>query len=364
MELKLTPLYEAHVKLGAKMVDFGGWHMPVEYQGIIEEHMAVRTKAGLFDVSHMGEIWIRGQDALGFVQKMVTNDVSKLNQGQIQYAILCNEKGGTVDDLLVYKMAQDQFLLVVNAGNKEKDFKWMMQHKAGKVEITDKSDNTAQLAIQGPMSLEILQSITDINLSNIKYYCWEYGEVNGIECLISRTGYTGEDGFEIYFEPEYALDLWEKILMAGAGNIVPVGLGARDTLRFEAGMPLYGHELGEDISPLEARLGKFVALEKEYFIGIEALKKQKAEGVYRKLVGFEMVDRGIARSDYPVFVNEEEVGFVTTGSPAPFLNKNLGNALVKVEYANVGRELLIDIRGKKKKAVTIATPFYKKGGNL
>ena len=359
MELKLTPLNESHIKLGAKMADFGGWHMPIQYQGIIEEHMAVRTKAGLFDVSHMGEIWVKGSDALNFVQKMVSNDVSKLENGQIQYAVLCNEKGGTVDDLLVYKMAENEYLLVVNASNKDKDFQWMMQHKEGSVEITDKSDSTAQLALQGPISAEVLQSITDIDLSNIKYYCWEYGKISGIECLISRTGYTGEDGFEIYLEPKHAPELWEKILAAGDGKVVPVGLGARDTLRFEAGMPLYGNELGEDISPLEAKLSKFAVLDKEYFIGIEALKKQKAAGVSRKLVGFEMLDKGIARSNYPVFIDDEEIGFVTTGSPAPYLNKNLGVALVKVEHAVVGKELLIDIRGKKKKAITIATPFYR-----
>ncbi|KUO50767.1 MAG: glycine cleavage system protein T [Desulfitibacter sp. BRH_c19] len=356
----MTPLNEAHQKLGAKMVDFGGWHMPVQYQGIIEEHMAVRTKAGLFDVSHMGEVWITGKDALKFVQKMVTNDVSKIDKGQIQYAIFCNEKGGTVDDLLVYMMDQDQYLLVVNAGNKEKDVKWLFDNKEGNISIDDKSDATAQLALQGPLALEILQQITDIELSRIKYYGWEYGKVNGIECLISRTGYTGEDGYEIYMGSEYAVELWEKILEIGKGNVVPIGLGARDTLRFEAGMPLYGHELGEDISPLEAKLGKFVVLDKDYFIGIEALRKQKAEGVRRKLVGFEMVDRGIARSDYKVYVEDKEVGFVTTGSPGPYLNKNLANALIDVEHATIGKELLIDIRGKKKKAITIATPFYKR----
>jgi len=360
VELKMTPLNEAHQKLGAKMVDFGGWHMPVQYQGIIEEHMAVRTKAGLFDVSHMGEVWITGKDALKFVQKMVTNDVSKIDKGQIQYAIFCNEKGGTVDDLLVYMMDQDQYLLVVNAGNKEKDVKWLFDNKEGNISIDDKSDATAQLALQGPLALEILQQITDIELSRIKYYGWEYGKVNGIECLISRTGYTGEDGYEIYMGSEYAVELWEKILEIGKGNVVPIGLGARDTLRFEAGMPLYGHELGEDISPLEAKLGKFVVLDKDYFIGIEALRKQKAEGVRRKLVGFEMVDRGIARSDYKVYVEDKEVGFVTTGSPGPYLNKNLANALIDVEHATIGKELLIDIRGKKKKAITIATPFYKR----
>ncbi|MEW6624680.1 MAG: glycine cleavage system aminomethyltransferase GcvT [Bacillota bacterium] len=360
MGLKMTPLNHVHKELGAKMVDFGGWEMPVQYQGIIEEHMAVREKAGLFDVSHMGEIWVKGPDALALVQKLITNDASKLQNGQIQYAVFCYENGGTVDDLLVYKITDSEYLLVVNAGNKDKDYQWIMQHKEGNVEVVDKSDETAQIAIQGPSALKILQALTEVDLDSIKYYYWAKGQVSGVDCLISRTGYTGEDGFEIYFEPRHAEDLWKKILEVGGLEVVPVGLGARDTLRFEAGMPLYGHELSETITPLEAKLGRFVALQKDYFIGIKALRRQKEEGVVRKLAGFEMLDRGIARADYPVYVGDVEVGFVTTGTPAPYLNKNLGNALLKVEYANIGQELFIDVRGKMKKAEVIATPFYKR----
>ncbi len=360
MELKMTPLNQIHKEHGAKMIDFGGWQMPVQYEGIIEEHNAVRTKAGLFDVSHMGALRVKGPDAFKYLQKMVSNDLSKVKVGQIQYVILCNENGGAVDDLLVYNIAEDEYLLIVNASNKDKDFEWLMKHKEGNVDIVDESDATAIIAIQGPKALEILQKITDIDLSGIKFYWWQYGKVNNVDTLISRTGYTGEDGFEIYMSPEYAVDIWKKIIEVGNGEVVPAGLGARDTLRFEAGLPLYGQEIGEDITPLEARLGSFVALDKEYFIGQEALKKQKEEGITRKLVGFEMIDRGIARGGYDVYVGDEKVGFVTTGSLAPFLNKNLGNALIKTEYANLDQELLIDIRGKKKKAKIIARPFYRR----
>lgn len=357
----MTPLNKIHQDLGAKMVDFGGWHMPVQYEGIIEEHNAVRTKAGLFDVSHMGEIWVKGPDALNYLQKMVSNDVSKINIGQIQYAILCYENGGAVDDLLIYKMAEQEYLLVVNAANKDKDFEWFSQHKEGNIEIIDESDNTAQIAIQGPKTLEILQKITDIDLNSLKYYTWKKGKINNVECIISRTGYTGEDGYEFYFSPEFAKELWNKVLEVGNGEVVPVGLGARDTLRFEAGLPLYGHELSDTITPLEAGLGRFVALDKEYFIGKDALAKQKEAGLTRKIVGFEMLDRGIARFEYKVFMDNEEIGFVTTGSFAPYLNKNLGNALLKIDYANIEQEILVDIRGKKKKAKIIKRPFYRRG---
>ncbi len=361
MVLKQTPLNAVHKELKAKMVDFGGWEMPVQYAGIIEEHTAVRTRSGLFDVSHMGEIWVKGPDSLKFLQKMVSNDVSKLKTGKIQYVFMCYENGGVVDDLLIYKMAEDDYLLVVNASNTDKDYQWIMDHKEGDIEIINDSDITAQLAIQGPKAGEILQEITDIDLSTIKFYSWAYGKVDGVECLISRTGYTGEDGFEIYFAHDKAVQLWEKLLAVGKDNIVPVGLGARDTLRFEAGLPLYGHELSESITPLEAGLGRFVVLGKDDFIGLDALKKQDQEGLARKVAGFEMIDRGIARAEFKVFADDKEIGFVTTGSPAPSLDKYLGNALIDVDYTQVGQELFIDIRGKKRKAAVIATPFYKRG---
>lgn len=356
--LKRTPLYQQHVAAGAKMVDFGGWEMPVQYQGILEEHRAVRAKAGLFDVSHMGEIWIKGPNALEMVQKVITNDVSRLKVGQVQYAIMCYPGGGAVDDLLVHKVADHEYLLVVNAANTDKDYRWILEHREGEVDITDASPDTAQVALQGPLTLKVLQSITDVDLAPIGYYYFTWGKVDGVQCLIARTGYTGEDGFELYFEPRFAEQIWNTILEAGKGDVIPVGLGARDTLRFEAGMPLYGHELSENITPLEAGLGRFVALEKRDFIGKEALVKQKQEGVPRKIIGFEMVDRGIPRSEYPVFQDGQEIGFVTSGTFSPTLEKNLGSALVKTEAAVIGAEIQVDIRGKQKSARIIKRPFY------
>lgn len=361
-DLKKTPLNEAHRALGAKMVDFGGWDMPVQYKGIIEEHKAVRTKAGLFDVSHMGEIRVKGPDALKLVQKLITNDASKLEIGQIQYAIFCLPSGGTVDDLLVYKEADDNYLLVVNASNTDKDYAWVLEHKGDlNVEITNESPETAQIAIQGPKALEILQKLTDTDLAAIKNYWFTHGKVDGVDCLISRTGYTGEDGFEIYFARAEAVRLWNKLLETGGDDIMPCGLGARDTLRFEAKMPLYGHELGEDITPLEAGLGRFVALDKEEdFIGKEALKAQKAAGVPRKVVGFEMIERGIARSNYPVKKDGQPIGYVTTGSYSPTLEKNLGLAIVDSDSVEIGSTITVEIRNKDVKAQVVKTPFYKR----
>lgn len=361
-ELKKTPLNQVHWDLGAKMVDFGGWDMPVQYSGIIEEHKAVRSKAGLFDVSHMGEIRIKGPDALKFVQKMVSSNASKLNIHQIQYAMLCLPSGGVVDDLLIYKDNEDDYLLVVNASNAEKDFKWFLEHKISEnVEIIDESPETAQLAIQGPLALEILQKLTDTKLADIKNYWYTYGQVDGVECLISRTGYTGENGFELYFSPAKAVQLWNKIMEVGGENILPCGLGCRDTLRFEAKMPLYGHEIGEDITPLEAGLGRFVALDKEDdFIGKAALAAQKAAGIPRKIVGIEMIERGIARAGYPVKRNGQVIGKITTGSFSPTLEKNLGNAIVDAAHAEIGTEITVEIRNKDVKAQIARTPFYKR----
>jgi len=361
-ELKKTPLNEVHRALGAKMVDFGGWDMPVQYSGIIEEHKAVRTKAGLFDVSHMGEIRVKGPDALKFLQKMVTNDVSKIAIHQIQYNVLCLPNGGTVDDLLVHKERENEYLLVVNASNTEKDFQWLLDHKAGdEVEIINESSATGQLAIQGPLAESILQKLTDVKLADIAYYHYIYGQVDGVECLISRTGYTGEDGFEVYCPQEKTVQLWNKILEVGGEDILPCGLGARDTLRFECKMPLYGHELGEEITPLEAGLGRFVALDKEEdFIGKAALKKQKEAGIPRKVVGLEMVERGIPRAGYPVKKDGKEIGFITTGSYSPTLDKNLGLALIEAAYAEIGSEISVGIRNKDVKAQIVRTPFYKR----
>lgn len=359
---KKTPLYEAHVKVGAKLIDFGGWEMPVQYAGILEEHRAVRTKAGLFDVSHMGEIEVRGPQTLDMVNRLITNDASKLVDGQILYSPMCYETGGTVDDLLVYRHNQEYFLLVVNASNCAKDLAWIAQlAKDFEVTVENISDQTAQLAFQGPLAEKILQQISEIELSSIQYYWFTHGRVAGIECLISRTGYTGEDGFELYFDPSFAMELWDNILAAGkADGAEPIGLGARDTLRFEACLPLYGHELSENISPLEAGLGIFVKLDKDEFLGKEALVRQRAAGLERKTIGFELIERGIARSHYPLAVNGEEVGIVTSGSFAPTLEKNLGLGLIKVHEAQVDQEIGVMIRGKVVKARIIKKPFYKR----
>lgn len=362
-ELKRTPLYELHVAAGAKMVDFGGWEMPVQYSGIIEEHQTVRQAVGIFDVSHMGEITVKGPGALAFLEKLLPNRIAKLVPGQILYSPMCYDHGGTVDDLLVYKEEEEDYLLVVNAGNTDKDYQWIKAQAPAGVEVENISASVAQIAIQGPKATVILQSLTAVDLGSIRYYWFTRGEVSGISCIISRTGYTGEEGWELYCPPEQAAQLWQALLNAGAGEgIKPIGLGARDTLRFEAAMPLYGHELGEEITPLEAGLKRFVALDKpEDFIGKSALAAQEAAGLKRRLVGLEMIERGIARQGYQVVVNGEEVGFVTSGTMAPTLGKNLAMALVRSELAQPGQELGVMIRNKEVKAKVIALPFYKRG---
>ncbi|EHQ91522.1 glycine cleavage system aminomethyltransferase GcvT [Desulfosporosinus youngiae] len=363
VEAKRTPLYEEHLSAKAKLIDFGGWEMPVQYAGVIDEHHAVRTKAGLFDVSHMGEVDVRGEEALAFVQMLITNDAGKLEDGKILYSPMCYPNGGIVDDLLVYRYDPQHFFLVVNASNTDKDYAWMLeQAKNFKVVVENVSDKYAQLALQGPLSESILQRITKVNLAQIKYYSFTHGQIDGVECLISRTGYTGEDGFEIYFSPEYGRQLWRKILEAGASDgVQPIGLGARDTLRFEARLPLYGNELGAEITPLEAGLGIFVKLDKAEFIGKEVLQAQKEQGVPRKLVGLEMIERGIARSHYPLQKDGQEIGFVTSGSFSPTLNKNIALGLIRAELAVQGEILDVMIRGKAVKAKIIPSLFYKRG---
>ncbi|MBP1932819.1 glycine cleavage system aminomethyltransferase GcvT [Ammoniphilus resinae] len=362
-DLKRTPLFPVYQAYGAKTIDFGGWELPVQFSSIKEEHEAVRNRTGLFDVSHMGEIEVQGPEALAFVQKITTNDASKLQTGAIQYSIMCYENGGTVDDLLVYKKADDCFLLVVNAANLDTDFAWMKRHLQENAELVNVSEQTALLAIQGPRSEEILGKLTDMDLSQLKFFQFSEVRLAGFQVLLSRSGYTGEDGFEIYCNPEDAVQLWNKILEAGkAEGILPCGLGARDTLRFEARLPLYGQELSEQISPLEAGVGFAVKLDKEVdFIGKSALLKQKSEGVSRKLVGIEMIERGIPRTHYPVYVNDKKIGEVTTGTQSPTLKKNIGLVLVEVEFAGIGTELEVEIRGKRLKAVVVKTPFYKRG---
>lgn len=363
-ELKKTPLNQTHRDLGGKMVDFGGWDMPVQYTaGVIEEHMRTRTAAGLFDVSHMGEIWVEGPDAVSFVNRLTTNDVTKLVDGQAHYSALPNEHGGTVDDLLVYRFGAEKLLLVVNAGTTEKDWAWITSHKGNEnVSLRNASADYCQIAVQGPKATGILQKLTETELSPIKYYHFETGKVDGIDAIISRTGYTGEDGFEIYAAADKAEHLWNKLLETGKSDgLLPCGLAARNTLRLESAMSLYGHELGDDIATLEANLGWITKLNKEGgFIGREALVKLKESGLTRKIAGFEMSEPGIARDGFEIFVGGEKVGVVTSGSPAPYLKKNIGLAFVPPELANEGQEIKINIRGKHAAAVIVPTPFYKR----
>ena len=356
-------LFESYAKHGGKTIDFGGWDLPVQFSSIKAEHEAVRTKAGLFDVSHMGEIVVTGKGSLPYLQKMMTNDVSKLQVGQAQYTAMCYESGGTVDDLLIYKRGEDNYLLVVNASNLDKDLEWMNNYVTEDVKIEDQSPSYALLALQGPLAEKVLQGLTDVPLKEIRFFRFkENVSISGQEVLISRTGYTGEDGFELYASPQAIVILWDAILTAGKDEgVVPAGLGARDTLRFEAGLPLYGQELSENISPLEAGLGFVVKLNKEEeFNGKEALAKQKEEGIPRKLVGLKMIDKGIPRTGYKVLVDDEEMGEVTTGTQSPTLQQNIGFALLSSEFAEQGTEVIVQVRKRQLKAVVIATPFYKR----
>ncbi|ARK31421.1 glycine cleavage system aminomethyltransferase GcvT [Halalkalibacter krulwichiae] len=362
-ELKRTPLFTMYKEHGAKTIDFGGWDLPVQFSSIKDEHEAVRTKAGLFDVSHMGEVEVKGEGALDFLQKLMTNDVSKIVDGQAQYTAMCYENGGTVDDLLIYRKSKENFLLVINASNIEKDMKWMTQHLTEKVTIENISDHTAQLAIQGPAAESILQKSTSFDLSTIRFFRFaDQVDIEGMKALVSRTGYTGEDGFELYCAAEDAPNLWKLLLDKGkADGLIPCGLGARDTLRFEARLPLYGQELTEEISPLEAGIGFAVKVNKEAdFIGKEALKKQKEDGLKRKLVGIEMIEKGIPRTGYDVFAKDELIGFVTSGTQSPTLKKNVGLAVIDLEYSTMDVEVEVQIRKKKLKAKVVPTPFYKK----
>jgi aminomethyltransferase len=361
--LRKTPLNAEHRALGAKMVDFGGWDMPVQYTSIIDEHVAVRTKAGLFDVSHMGEIWIEGPQALDLVQFISSNDAVRLALGQIHYAGLLTPQGCFVDDMLVHKMADDRYLLVVNASNTHKDFSWILDQAAGfDAKVTDASPETAQVAIQGPRSLEILQPlVSDLDLTTIKYYWFGYGTLAGERCLVARTGYTGEDGYEVYLSPAAAPVLWRQILEAGRPHgLVPAGLGARDTLRLEACMALYGNDIDDTTTILEADLGWILRLSKERFNGKTVLEKQKAEGVSRKLVAFELTERGIPRHGYDCFSAGEKVGHVTSGTQAPFLKRPIGMAYLPVALAAEGSTFEVDIRGKKVPAKVVSKPFYKR----
>lgn len=360
--LKRTPLFPVYAGHGARVIDFGGWELPVQFSGIQKEHDAVRQQAGLFDVSHMGEVKVSGADALAYLQKLTTNDVAKLEPGQCQYSLMCYPTGGVVDDLLVYKISDDMYMLVINASNIDKDLDWMRGQLSGAVQLTNHSDETAMLALQGPNAERILRKVTAAPVGDLRVFRFLAGvDAGGIQALISRTGYTGEDGFELYVAAKDAVALWHLLLEAGKDEgLVPAGLGARDTLRFEARLPLYGQELSADITPLEAGLGVFVKLDKGNFIGREVLAKQKAEGIPRKLVGIEIVERGIPRSHYPVYGDGRKIGEVTTGTQSPTFKTNVGLALLDVAYTALGTEVFVEIRGAQVKAKVVATPFYKR----
>jgi aminomethyltransferase len=348
------------------MVEFSGWDMPVQYPaGTVNEHLRTRTFAGLFDVSHMGEIDVRGPDAIAFVNRLVSNDASKLIDGQAQYSALTTPQGTVIDDLLVYRFSSDHLLLVVNAGTTDKDWEWTVAHRQNEnVELQNRSAEYCQIAVQGPQAITILQKLTDVALDEIKYYHFREGAVDGVRSIVSRTGYTGEDGFEVYAAADKAEGLWDKLLDAGnygsADGILPCGLAARNTLRLEAGMCLYGHEIDETTTLLEANLGWICKLNKGDFIGRDVLAKQKEEGIRRKLVGFEVTDRGIARDGQEVLINGERVGRVTSGSPAPFLKKNIGMAYVPGDLAGPETKIEIDVRGRLVAAQIVPLPFYKR----
>ena len=360
-ELKKTPLYKEHIKLGAKIVEFGGWEMPVYYSNVIEEHITTRATAGLFDICHMGEIFVEGRDAFKLIQKLITNDLSRLENGNCFYSVICLENGGVIDDLFVYKIDEHKFMIVVNAGNIEKDFKWFLKHKEffDDVYIFDRSASIAKLDLQGPESERILQKLTDFKLSGLKRFNFAEDEVYGVNAIISRTGYTAEDGFEIYFDAGKAVEVWNKLLEAGAEfGIKPIGLGARDTLRIEACYSLYGHELTEQINPLEAGVGFVVKLDKEEFIGKESLLEIKENGLKRKSVAFEMIERGIAREHYPIFKQGSEIGQVSSGTMSPTFKKGIGMAFVKTEEAFEGNEIHIKIRENLYRAKVVKKPIY------
>ncbi len=381
--LRRTPLYECHLEQGARMVPFAGWEMPVQYAGVIDEHRAVRGAAGLFDVSHMGEVGVRGAGAERFLQRLTPNDVAQLVPGRAHYSGLLTERGTYVDDLLIYRLAADDFLVVVNASNAPRDLAWIREHAGpepaatrdtsetaetskaaddlGTPEITDLSDSYALLALQGPRALAILEPLASPGVSGLRYYGFMRGEVDGVPAIISRTGYTGEDGFELYLQPDAAPRVWRRLLEAGAPHgLVPAGLGARDTLRLEAAMALYGHELDERTTPLEAGLSWVVKLGKGDFMGRAALAEQGAAGVRRTLVGLEVRDRGIARQGHPVLAGGEVVGEVTSGTFSPTLGKAIGMAYVPPALAAPGTPLEVDVRGRKLAAVVVGLPFYRR----
>lgn len=369
---KRTALYEEHQKLGGRLIDFGGWELPVQYTGTVDEHQTCRSTAGLFDVSHMGEVLVEGPDAEGFLNYLLTNDVRRLNHGQAQYTLMCNHEGGILDDLLVYRRDKNRFFLVVNAGNTETDYEWMRDKYAEaaqrfpKVKLSNESANYTQIAIQGPKSEAILQKFTHTDLKSMRYYWFTDGKVYAdIPALIARTGYTGEDGFEVYVPWDRGPELWRALMEEGAEvGLKPCGLGARDTLRLEMRFPLYGHELTTETNPFEAGLGWVVKMDKEDFVGKAALAEAKKKGNKRKLAGFKLKERGIPRQGYPIVSKDgERIGEVTSGTQSPSLEMPIGIGYVATDYTAFGTEIYIDIRGRKVPAEVVATPFYKRANS-
>jgi len=359
--MKKTRLYDKHIELGARITNYAGWQMPVQYPtGPIKEHHNVRKKAGLFDIDHMGQLEVKGPDALRYLQKITTWDISKMTMNEAHYSLVCYHDGGIVDDVFVYRLP-GRYFVAVNAANKDKDYKWFSHHTHGfEVEVKDISDETYMLALQGPKAEEILQNLTETDLAKVPFHSSFEGEVAGVPALVGRTGYTGEDGFELFFPAEEAPFLWDKILEVGKPlGLLPIGLAARDSLRFEPCMPLYGQEIGPDINPIEARLGWAVSFGKGDFIGRDALLKVKLEGPKRKLVGFEMIDRGVPRHGYKVAMNGKIIGEVTTGMFSPSTNRYLGLAYVPIEHATLDSEIEIVIRGKARRAKIVKRPFYR-----
>lgn len=360
MELK-TPLYDAHVKAGGKIVPFAGYLLPVQYgTGVIKEHMAVREQAGLFDVSHMGEVLCEGKDALANLQKLLTNDFTNMVDGQARYSPMCNENGGTVDDLIVYKKSDDHYFIVVNASNKDKDYQWMLDHQFGEVTFTDVSAQYAQIALQGPKAIEILKKLTAEENIPAKYYHAVFdAEVAGMPCIVSKTGYTGEDGVEIYLACEFAEKMWDALLEAGKEEgLIPCGLGARDTLRMEAAMPLYGHEMDDEITPLETGLKFAVKMAKDDFIGKAAMEAKGEPQIKR--IGLKVTGRGIIREHEDIFVNGEKIGHTTSGTHCPYLGYPIAMALVPVGYGELGTKMEVEVRGRMVEAEVVALPFYKR----
>jgi aminomethyltransferase len=355
---KRTPLYEVHVQSGARMVEFAGWDMPVQYTGLLDEHEAVRTRAGLFDVSHMGEVVFRGPKALEALNGIFTNDLTKVADGQAQYGCLCRESGGIVDDVVVYRRSAEDLLVCVNAGNRQKDFEWLRDH-AGGAQVANESDDWAQIALQGPKAQAILQPLTATDLSKLKAFRFAQGEVAGVTCTIARTGYTGEDGFEFFCRPSDGVRLWEALGLAGkAEGLVPAGLGARDTLRLEVAYRLYGSDMDDATTPLEAGLGWVVKFDKGDFMGRDAMLRQKEGGLPRKLVGFVLTDPGIARHGFDVLHDGRKAGTVTSGTRSPTLKTSIGLAYVPPPLAAEGSTFAVDVRGRSASAQVVKTPFY------